>query len=824
MPLHAANCNFRGDDEVEWTMHPSPDALAKAERPPPARLVKAYAGVTAVTLAAVLAGYGLIARSLDAQAAAEFNSDAARVRLSSANDVLGYAVRLETVPRDAMTGQFSAALSQSIGNWQRADAAGSTADAVMRLNPGDRIRLTDLQSETRLSYQDMLSAAGGLLSSVAPTAGSGAPLETNVNGLAAKESAYADAVKAEGEFFGSLQERAATDARIEAALFGLLLLGIFGCGAAFVIVPAHRRAAQSMETAIRSHEQEARIGSEVARHAAERDRQQAEEQFQALFRHSSIGVALTDSRGWILDTNDALQSMLGFTAEELRGSQFGEWAIDVPTAANQTGRRERLYRRKDGTTLWVDETSTAAPGSGEALLATIWMVQDIEKRKNAERQLEYDATHDGLTGLRNRGYFDEIIERAVRNAQRSEHRTFTVLMIDLDRFKYVNDTRGHAAGDAVLAEVGRRLQLWATDNNVVARYGGDEFAAFIPDVADPTVAIEVAAHLQRLLDAPLSVHGMTTRLTASIGVCPWSREFSNCDSIMRAADSAAYRAKELGRSRVVLYDSGMAEHDDLRRRVGVALRTAVENDELSLVYQPIVTLPERTCIGFESLVRWSHPELGPISPSVFISVAEEVGLMTRIGAWVLDRACRQLAAWHSQPEAKLIKLHVNVSPQQTAEPTFAKTVLTALERSGLQPSDIVLELTETAMLDSRGSNDTIAQLREMGLSFVLDDFGTGYSSLSYLQLLPMDALKIDQSFIRGPYESLAAPAIVHALITLSRTLGISAVAEGVESEKQASLLVHMGCRFAQGYLFSEPLEADDALEFLLRDGLREALG
>jgi EAL domain-containing protein (putative c-di-GMP-specific phosphodiesterase class I) len=314
-------------------------------------------------------------------------------------------------------------------------------------------------------------------------------------------------------------------------------------------------------------------------------------------------------------------------------------------------------------------------------------------------------------------------------------------------------------------------------------------------------------------------------VTASFGLCLWYVELPDADAIMRAADSATYRAKALGRSRVVTYDTGMAQYDNLRRRIGIELRSALDNDEIRLVYQPIVSMPDRSCVGFEALARWEHPELGFLSPAIFIPVAEQVGLMSAIGARILRQACDQLAQWQRRDGADRLKLNVNVSPQQMADPAFPAIVADCLSRSGADPKSIALELTETAMLDERGAtSETLARLRQMGISIVLDDFGTGFSSLSHLQLLPMDALKIDQSFIKGPNEALASPAIVHALITMSRTLGIGIVAEGVETEKQAALLNHMGCRAAQGFLFSKPLDPEAAFEFLIRGDESDALG
>ena len=779
--------------------------------------MREYVGVTVVIALALIVACLVIRHSVDAANAARSDAEIARGRIAAANNVLGFAARLGTSTAQTVSGQAVAAISGSIETLHADD---SVVLAPFALSATDRLRLTDLQNHTHDAAQDVFAAANDVLASISPTAGSGRSPSDAVAEFAERENAYTDAVQAEASFYDDADAGYTLSSRLEYLGFGILLCLIVGFGVGVVIVPAHRRVAKSMERAIRSEEQEARIGSEVARHVAERDRREAEAQFQALFKRSLIGVALTDAKGWIVESNEALATMLGYSEHELRGSLYGEWAIDGDVGSTGTddprARRERIFRRKNGTTLWVDQTSTVAPGGNVDAPGTIWMVQDIEKRKNAERRLQHDATHDRLTGLSNRGFFDETVSAAATRFVAGEGPSFAVCMIDLDSFKFVNDTRGHAAGDALLSSVGMRLREWAVGTRVAARYGGDEFAVLIPDVPDADSAIEHAAELQRLLDTPADVNGATLNATASIGICMATPDVVDGDAIMRAADAATYRAKALGRARAVLYDSAMAQSDDLRRRIGIELKTAVERDELMLEFQPIVSLPERRCIGFEALVRWNHPELGRVAPSIFIPVAEEVGLMRQIGSWILRKACEHLAAWQRDACVPGVKLNVNVSTHQMADLGFIDILRDCIEATGVDPQRLGLELTETAMLDRNGlANETLARIRAMGIPVVLDDFGTGYSSLSYLQLLPMDALKIDQSFIRSPHDGLASPAIVHALISLSKSLGISVVAEGVETEQQAAHLERIGCRAAQGYLFSKSLRADAALDFLV---------
>lgn len=805
---------------VEWDVRPN-----AAERPAPrerSAVAAAYAGVIAVTVVTIATASAFVSRSGDAAAAARHDADISRARIAAANDVLGYAARLGTATAQSVSGQAAAAVVGSIDRLRSADASTMSPYAMDAVAAA---RLDDLRAQTRAASQDMFAAAAGVTSSLSPGASAAsASIDSPpaaVAEFATRENAYTDAVAAEAAFYDSAAESSALTERVEYASSGVLLLLIVTVGFGAFVVPAHRRMARSAESAIRSQEQEKRIGSEVARHVAERDRREAEAQFQALFRRSLVGVALTDAKGWILESNEALQRILGYTELELRGSQFGEWALDGEAGAESVddprARRERVFRRKNGSTFWVEQTSTAAPGgSADAPAGIIWMVQDIEKRKIAEWRLQHDATHDRLTGLNNRGSFDEAVATASRRFAAGDCGSFAVCMIDLDSFKFVNDTRGHAAGDALLAAVGSRLRSWARDGRVAARYGGDEFAVFIPDVASADEALAHASSLGALLDAPVDVGGAVLDATASVGVCVSGPDVPSGEAIMRAADAATYRAKALGRARAVLYDSAMAQHDDLRRRIGADLKAAVERNQLVLEYQPIVSLPERTCTGFEALVRWDHPELGRIAPSIFIPVAEEVGLMREVGSWIVRTACEHLARWQRDRRVPDCKLNVNVSTHQMADHGFLDELASCIESSGVDARRLGLELTETAMLDRNGvANETLAKIRAMGIPVVLDDFGTGYSSLSYLQLLPMDALKIDQSFVRSPHDGLAAPAIVHALISLSKSLGISVVAEGVETEQQAAHLERIGCRAAQGYLFSKSLGAEAALQYLV---------
>ncbi|HKW45021.1 MAG TPA: EAL domain-containing protein, partial [Candidatus Eremiobacteraceae bacterium] len=595
------------------------------------------------------------------------------------------------------------------------------------------------------------------------------------------------------------------------------IIAIVILGFAAFIVPLHRRNAALIESMARSQEQDRRLGSDIARHIAERDRNEAEAQFRALFRQSSVGVVMCDLDGHIIESNMALQGMLGFTPDELRRLTYSELFTDPDERASESdGDGERLMRRKDSTMLWVEQTTTQAIASDRRTIAVIRMIQNIEARKRAEDRLRFDATHDALTGLHNRKHFDDAMDKAVSASRSAGAPSFALLMIDLDGFKQINDTRGHAVGDEALAEVGRRLRAFNGTEILLSRYGGDEFTAIVSGLRTADSAVMLARAIQNALHEPMAIQGAQMLLSASTGICLWSSEFADGDALLQAADSAAYRAKSAGRGRWALYDTSMAKDDQYRREIGAGLREALDGGELDIVFQPIVALRDRTCVGFESLVRWNHRSLGSVPPSAFIPVAEKMGLIGEIGEWMLRQACQQLAMWRSCHDLPGFKINVNVSAQQMSDPDFASLVDSVLKETRLDPKRIALELTETAIFDSREQGSkTLEALRRIGSPIMLDDFGTGFSSLAHLQKVRMDALKIDQSFVRGENGGLASAPIVEMLIALSRTLGIDVVAEGVETETQAEMLAAMGCSAAQGYLFARPLSAAEAIDFLM---------
>jgi len=430
---------------------------------------------------------------------------------------------------------------------------------------------------------------------------------------------------------------------------------------------------------------------------------------------------------------------------------------------------------------------------------------DTTERAKEQEQLRSAGFRDPLTGLSNRAVFVEGLGRRLEQFKRRRGDRFAVLYLDLDRFKVVNDSLGHLIGDELLIAVSRRLESCLRPSDSLARLGGDEFAILLNGLNDEQQANVIAFRIQEALSAPFSIGGREVFTSASIGIAPGLAEYATPDEIMRDADTAMYHAKSRGKARHELFDADM--HARTRDRLGLEndLRHAVSNDDFEVHYQPIVSLATSMCVGFESLVRWTRNGEA-ISPATFIPIAEELGLIESLGTWVLEQACRTFAGWQRRyPDSSLEWITVNVSSRQLMQQNFLRIVEQAIQRSGLKPSDLRVEITETALMDSPNvAAEVLRELRDFGVKIYLDDFGTGYSSLSHLHKLPVDALKIDRSFVKSLLIP-DRPATVESILALARTLNTSVVAEGIETEVQARELERLGCTHAQGYFFSRPL-------------------
>jgi diguanylate cyclase (GGDEF)-like protein/PAS domain S-box-containing protein len=459
----------------------------------------------------------------------------------------------------------------------------------------------------------------------------------------------------------------------------------------------------------------------------------------------------------------------------------------------------------DGRTIWVWEQDAIVEGDGPP--ARDGFLVDITAVKSAEAVLAFQATHDQLTALPNRALLVDRLEHALHRAARSGEQV-GVLFVDLDGFKVINDSLGHGAGDSVLRACVPRLRDVLREADTLARFGGDEFVVVCEDAGSAADVSRVARRIVEAFRDPIEVAGSDHVVTASVGVAMAEPEHGAAAAI-RDADAAMYEAKRQGRNRFELFDRAMREAVVRRLALERALRGAVERGELSLVYQPIVELVAGRPTSLEALLRWT-PADGPVSPAELIPVAEQTGLIVPIGAWVLETACRQLAAWRAQPGLEHMQVRVNVSTRELVEDDFRDRVVAVLEETGVPPQALGLELTESALM-SEGERlvDTLDALRARGVKLLLDDFGTGFSSLSRLHRLPLDVLKIDRAFVVGLGDGDAAShAIADAVIRLGDALGLTTVAEGVETEQQRETLLALGCRRAQGFLFSRPLAPD----------------
>jgi diguanylate cyclase (GGDEF)-like protein/PAS domain S-box-containing protein len=554
----------------------------------------------------------------------------------------------------------------------------------------------------------------------------------------------------------------------------------------------------------------------------------AQERFRTAFEQAPIGMSLTTLDGVVMRANHALARILGVEAEALVGHRITEFTHpdDVELTSAELSRlasgdieryrMEKRYLDREGRVVWASVSVSLVRDANGDPLYTVGQVEDITERKAIAERLEHAAIHDPLTGLPNRVLFMDRLEHALTVAARSRRRV-GVVFLDLDRFKFVNDSYGHAAGDRLLVAVADRLRSALRPSDTVARFGGDEFVVLCEEVAGEEAALEIAGRMSDAVSRPVLLPEGEVFVTASLGVALSGTADDTAENLLRDADTAMYRAKDQGRARTEVFDERTHQRAVHQLRTGNDLHRALERREFQVHYQPVVDVPTGSVAGFEALVRWQHPTRGLILPGDFVALAEETGLIVPLGAWVLEEACRQVAAWQARmpDDAPPLFISVNLSPRQLAEPTLPAETARILEHTGVDPASVWLEITEsTLMHDAESAIGALRALRALGVHLSVDDFGTGYSSLSYLKRFPVEALKVDRSFVDGLGRESGDSAIVTAVITLAHALGLRAVAEGVETDIQLNELQMLGCDMAQGYLFSHPKPASQ-LEHLV---------
>ncbi len=435
---------------------------------------------------------------------------------------------------------------------------------------------------------------------------------------------------------------------------------------------------------------------------------------------------------------------------------------------------------------------------------------DVTEAQRAAARITHMAHHDALTGLPNRLHVLESLESALAAAPKHGDRP-AIILIDLDRFKAINDTLGHVAGDHLLEQVARCLESIISDEMTAGRLGGDEFAIVVPSVESRAELEQMCLALIGALHGPFLYHDQRLVVGASVGVAIGPRDGDSVEELVRNADLALYKAKAGAGNEICFYDPAMHELSEERRRIELALRDAPENDELSLNYQPLVNTKTGQIESFEALLRWTHPELGQVSPAKFIPIAEDTGMLGKIGEWVLRTACREAASWPAH-----VGIAVNVSPRQVQDPSFLVTLMSALTQAGLEPRRLELEVTESVFLELTGrTQKVLQQIQSLGVKLAMDDFGTGYSSLGYLRRAEFDTLKIDQSFVQAVRDDdPESTAIVRAVVALAGSLGMKTVAEGVQTEEQLRIVRAIGCDKIQGYIFSRPVAGATARAML----------
>ena len=591
---------------------------------------------------------------------------------------------------------------------------------------------------------------------------------------------------------------------------------------------------QEADEAIRKSQSEAveREAEQSARHVHELE--VSERRFHSAFTHASIGMALVGFDGRILQANLALRTLLGVDNAELTQHDFSEFvaADDLALLAQQMARVdgrevegfeiELRCRHRDGSDVWAALNCSYFSEPGSATPCLILQVQDITARRRAETELHHIAFHDSLTGLPNRRRFHELLSQAIGRGHTERRQQFCVMFLDFDRFKLINDSLGHNVGDEFLMQVSRRIRDSVRPKDVVARLGGDEFAILAEDIDVEHYAQHLADRLLDVLRQPLHIAGTDITTSASIGITFSRMGYHSPEDMLRDADIAMYKAKVAGKARYALFDTGLHTQVSNRLRMESELRGALAAGQLSVAYQPLFDLAQGKLTGFEALCRWTHPELGVVSPAAFIPIAEETGLMVPITDFVLRNACQQLKAWQlKSPAFAELTMQINISGNDIAHSGFLPRITRALVGARLQPQHLTLELTENILMERlEGALPMLAELRALGIGLSVDDFGTGYSSLSHLSSLPIDSLKIDRSFVRDLHLGSNESAVVRAIVLLGKSLGKSIIAEGIETEAQLTLLREMGCAVGQGFHLARPLApevADTLLERIVAD-------
>jgi diguanylate cyclase (GGDEF)-like protein/PAS domain S-box-containing protein len=602
-----------------------------------------------------------------------------------------------------------------------------------------------------------------------------------------------------------------------ASIAGLLYFSHhqFGLSALLVSVPLIAMFLSTLHSYFQRKESDQRHVEEL---------KESESRFHSAFTHAAIGMALVSSEGKFIQANRAFCDMIGRTTPDLLTANLNSLvnvedlgALQTPVSRLLKGELtsaqvEIRGLHKDGSDVWMSLNISLARDWQFRTHNLIVQAQDVSARRRAEAELYHNAYHDSLTQLSNRTHFNECLNRAIARVQRHPEQRFAVMYLDFDRFKMVNDSLGHKAGDELLVDLGKRLRATIRPTDVLARLGGDEFAVLLEDLHRQRDAVDLCERIQKELTKPFKLGQMEVAISASIGITFSTNGYQTSEQIIRDADIAMYKAKSKGKAQYALFDSSLHQHVTAQLELENELRRALGQGQIYLEYQPIYDLRDQKLVGFEALVRWNHPERGVLEPAMFIPIAEETGLIVPLGNWVLNEACRQMAVWNlTHNNGTVLNMSVNVSSLQLTHPDFVAQVGQALQVAGLPATALTIEVTESVLMEGiENAVTTLNRIREMGVTLAIDDFGTGYSSLSYLATLPIDALKVDKSFIEKMAKDGNGNEIVKAIFKLGQALSKQVFAEGIETGAQLALLRELGCEFGQGYLLSRPIDAERA--------------
>lgn len=552
---------------------------------------------------------------------------------------------------------------------------------------------------------------------------------------------------------------------------------------------------------------------------------------EAIFNNVAAGICQLDLDGKLTSFNDTLANMLGYPRLEMEHfclrdvmhpsepTVDAEWLLFHLEPHKETNNYERRFIRRDGTAFWGNLSLSPILDSEGKMETILCVIFDISVRKRYESQVLHNALHDTLTGLPNRALVLDRLDQAIQHCKLHPNDRYAVLYLDFDHFKDINDSLGHGFGDQLLIESALRLQGQIFMTDTVARLGGDEFVVLVDESREDGDASLVATGILEALRNPFFLDGQQVFITCSIGMVRNLGWYKNAEEVLRDADTAMYRAKVSGRNRYEIFDAEMRARVMVRLEMETGLRRAIRLNELSLQFQPIISLASHQVVGFEALTRWRHPRLGLISPVEFIPLAEETGLIAPIGAWVMEEACRYMSEWQREnPSEPPIYVAVNISPRHFTQPDLVEVVSSTLAKNNLAPRALLIEITENMLLeDHETTQETMRKLAHLGVRVAIDDFGTGYSSLSYLHRYSIQALKIDRSFIARLGHDSDTPTgieIIRAILAMAREMSIQVVAEGIENVQQIRMLEALECEFGQGFLISPPLAPDKVAEFL----------